>query len=556
MSFQTIRNASFASGRLLLPGGAALLATTLIASSVLGWTQYGGAQDDEATPPYLAEAAEPDAAPDTATAQYPPEDADEPAPPEGPAGLDDPVALYDHLRQLRQEEHDYATARALAEQYLTTHPDRAWSRHLVEFEYAMTWYDDDPATAAPLLAAVAAGHRALDPAIEPFLLDDALAYAADSYRRSGDPERAIRTYDAFLETYPASDHRPSALLGLATLHMEQGNPDPALLRWDQLIREFPESDYAPQAQVQIGQIHLASGDYAGAINTFERVPQRWPDSPQVPAALRDANRAMAQLDDAEWVASRSTENAGRRVEVIEATLRRLLTDYPASPSTPAALLDTIEYYQQAYWWMLGDDAAVRRRIIALAEQVRDLYPDTDESWRARLELADALVGPDPARAGALLDEAVQSAVRDNQPDRYVAALYHKGNFCVGTGQPAAARAAFEDVLRSTDSSRVAANTKLCLAHNYAREGNLTAAIKLFDELDSADQPEDIRGVAVLGKAHELYAARERESALAVLDDFLRRFPDSRSAPDALHTRAIWSRPQVLIVPERDPRSAR
>ncbi len=395
---------------------------------------------------------------------------------------------------------------------------------------------------------------AADPVTESSLAENALADAADGYRRSGDPQRAISIYEAFLVVYPASDRRAPVLLDLAALHLEQGDKAWALSRLNQAIREFPESDYAAQAQLRIGQTHLAGGDYPGAIAAFEQVAQRWPDSPQVPAALRHASQAMAQLDEAAWVASQKAVDAGRHMQSIEEALRRLLTDYPASPSTPAALLDAIEYYQQPYWWMLGNDDAVRGRITALAEQVLALYPDTDESWRARLELADAVVGRDRARAGALLDEAIRCALRDDRADRYVAAMLHKGNFFVSTGQPEAARAAFEEVLRYTDSPRVAANTKLCLAYNYAREDNLAAAIRLFDELDSDDQPEDIRACALLGKAHELHAARQLGLALAALDDFLRRFPDNRSAPDALQIRAIWHRPSVQITPARNTRN--
>lgn len=499
-------------------------------------------------------------------------------------GGDDPPGfeVYREIHRLRVDVHDYPAARALAERFLARHPDHDLLRQAVEFEYAAVFSaEQNWATALPLFETVVDTY--LDAGFEEhgefFLVDDAQFFIGVVRQASGDPQGAIAAYEFLLDRFPTSNRHASGIVRLASTHQSLGQVEAALQWFQQVVAQHPEADFAPEAQLHVGNCYrsleqhedavaayrvveqrwpdsrfvpnayLESGfafmqqkAYQQASDAFMTVVNRWPDSTAAPDAIQHANRALIHGDLDRWASGPGPGEGGALNAVaIEANLERLLASYPASPCTPGATLDAINYFVQPDWWSSGAGPQGRAKGITFAERLLTLYPDAKESCAARCELAEAILADNPGRAQSLIEAAIQYAVENEDPALYAHGLFARGAFLLSTGQPQAARAAFEELLGREPSMEVEAEAKLAIAHAYAREGDLQAALAFFEAV--AGDPayrEDVRGAAALGKAEELWAAGLKPAAFIALDYMLQAFPDNPSTPAALELQALWS----------------
>jgi tetratricopeptide (TPR) repeat protein len=177
-----------------------------------------------------------------------------------------------------------------------------------------------------------------------------------------------------------------------------------------------------------------------------------------------------------------------------------------------------------------------------------LYPQAQQSWAARSELAEALIADDPERARALYESSVQYAIEHNDSAHYGGAMFGMGTFYSSTGEPAKARAAFEEVLQHNPTLVVKGEALFCIAETYAREGDLETAFQRLDEIAGDVQyPLDIRGTAALTKASELRSAGFEDEAYAALQAYLAEFPEDRAAVQAAAMLPAFARPQVVII---------
>jgi tetratricopeptide (TPR) repeat protein len=373
----------------------------------------------------------------------------------------------------------------------------------------------------------------------------ALLQVAGVYHRAGDAATALARYRKLAQDYPDSEFADDAQFFIAGILRAQGRRAEALPLLAEIPTKWPDSQYVVSAGMIAAQIQVELGDADGALGTLDETLARHPEAEQAPTALQEVNRALIAADGKLWQAGRGPGQGGApHAPAIERNLERLLADYGQSPAAPGAMLDVINYFVQPDWWTSGVGPQGRAKVAALAERMLVLYPDVPEACAARGELAEAIWAKDPQRAEALLDTSLGWAVKNKNHEHYVGGMFMKGAFYASTGQPAKSRAAFEEVLRSEPTDEVAGQARLCIAHTYAREGDLASAVREFDEVSANPKyPEDVRGTAALSKACELWSGGQRAAARSALDDYLTLFPNDLGREGALDVRRIWSLPE-------------
>ena len=79
----------------------------------------------------------------------------------------------------------------------------------------------------------------------------------------GQLDKALKSFDAFLDRYANSDLRPNAILGKGISLAGLGQQKESLIEMQQFVVEFPQHPLTPEAQKVIDQLH--SGNWANVL---------------------------------------------------------------------------------------------------------------------------------------------------------------------------------------------------------------------------------------------------------------------------------------------------
>ena len=135
----------------------------------------------------------------------------------------------------------------------------------------------------------------------------ALRVVADSWRRAGRHDDALRAVDRALATAPA-ERRAPWLLDRARLTQTRG-ADQALATLDRLLREHPKSPEAPEALLLRAQILEAAGSSADAEAAYLRLAADYPEA-------EEAGAALWRLGWLSWFRSAPQESAQRWTRLV------------------------------------------------------------------------------------------------------------------------------------------------------------------------------------------------------------------------------------------------
>lgn len=364
--------------------------------------------------------------------------------------------------------------------------------------------------------------------------DDAQFFIAGLLRARGELGEAIDLLEALPMQWPDSEYAASALFIAAQTRGDSGDYATAIQQLEAFIAVHPEHKQAPEAQMQIAHLYRRQGQFDEAVAAFEQVPVHWPESPFCAVALQDLNRTLMEEDGTAWGTGRlpRADQAGN-LAAIESNLEHMLAQYPGTDAAPTALLDVINYCVQPAWWQGGQGLEMRARVQGLAERLIQLYPDTTQGWAARSELASAIAATDPDGAAALLDACVDHATSSGVPAQRAGALFGKAVFLQNRGELGAARVLWLEVLEHEPDPVVEAEAQLCLAAAHASDGDVDAALALFDLVATAEvYPRDVRASALFLKAWTLRHVQRVEEARDLMQDLVAQFPGETAAATA------------------------
>ncbi len=118
------------------------------------------------------------------------------------------------------------------------------------------------------------------------------------YYRSGNYEKAVERFRAFLQQYPQSEYGDNALFWLGECYLKQGDHERAILAFEDVTKRYPQGNKVADALYRQGVALLEMGKQTGqedayrpaAKDVFERILRDYPDSARVPEARRQLER--------------------------------------------------------------------------------------------------------------------------------------------------------------------------------------------------------------------------------------------------------------------------
>ena len=158
-----------------------------------------------------------------------------------------------------------------------------------------------------------------------------------------------------------------------------------------------------------------------------------------------------------------------------------------------------------------------------------------EAWSLTLELA-AASGKEGKGAGELRENLAQMGPAKLGTDESAFRLALARARLKG-GDPRGALKALQPLLSRSARDRLRAQTETLGAAALRATGNVKDADKLTDRLITRAQPADLAGDALYGRARRAWNRDEDQAAQADYNLFLKKFPDHRRRPDAIHALA-------------------
>lgn len=137
--------------------------------------------------------------------------------------------------------------------------------------------NNSPATAAPERPPSIGPIEIQNPPLSTDAQDYREAYAS---LRSGENEKAVQLFEAFLSNHPKSDLASSALYWAGEAHFALGHFDQAVLYFDRVLKEHPGSNKELSALLKQGQSFEKMGDVRSARYIFQKLVSDHPHTAQ------------------------------------------------------------------------------------------------------------------------------------------------------------------------------------------------------------------------------------------------------------------------------------
>ncbi len=266
-----------------------------------------------------------------------------------------------------------------------------------------------------------------------------LELLAQGLEKSGDLAEAARTYQRIYHEYPTASEAGRAAAALSRLRQRLGGryppvkPDMRFTRVDKLLaaKDYERARSELQrmsetltgaardrARVWLGRVRYLRGQDATAL--------KWLAALRVTSPEADAERLYYLLT--------SARRLGRTSEML-AALEQLTARYPRSPWRLEALVAVGNHY------LLQNDVS---RYEPIFRACADGFPESSQAAYCHWKVAWAAYLSRKPGAKALLEEHLRRFPASEKAD---AALYYLGRLAQFSGDPAAARAWFEELIR-------------------------------------------------------------------------------------------------------------
>lgn len=293
--------------------------------------------------------------------------------------------------------------------------------------------------------------------------DIAQVKLAQAYESKRNMAKARLILEVLVQDNPESEYMSQALAELGRLTYNEGNQDLAKTYFTRVATEFQSSPFFAQAQYYLGWIAMNEDNYLRAVGYFDRVARDFPDN----ALASDSLYKKGLL----YIEMNQPDNA-------QIAFKNFLENYPND-----------ERFDQASYYY-GRSLSILQRYNEAMSVLKGL----------------------------------QGRVRD--PDLSARTLYEMAWCNQGLANLEAAKARYEDLLKTHPDHALSKRATFELAEIEYEENNYTAAISRLDILLAQKIDNDLRervlnrmGWSLLGRKQDLAAAE-------TFEQMLRDFPQS------------------------------
>ncbi len=327
----------------------------------------------------------------------------------------------------------------------------------------------------------------------------------------GDYDAAIQQYQTML----GLSRSETAAIELATTQLRAGYLADAIDSFQRFIDQYVTSDRLAEAWFGLGEAYFTQEDWAKSVDAYQKYLDLRPNliTSYVQERIGDANVQLGVLSPAAGAyaaaiasATNTPDAAGLREKL--ALTYRQLKNYSAALEQYDAILSFAQ--QPAYRAQVlyqsgqtlidsGDTEAGYKRFIDLI----NTYPDRNDAYQALLTLVNAGVEVNEFQRGLVDYYAKQYDASIAAFNRFIAAQADHGNAYYYIG--------------------------LC----YKSAGNITAALRSFDEIINKHPEASRWSDAWIAKAETQWTGGDLESALKTATTFVTKYPTNMLAATAL-----------------------
>ena len=354
-------------------------------------------------------------------------------------------------------------------------------------------------------------------------------------QRSAGRLEDARQSSAVLVTFAEGTARPELLAEAIALHAEileqLGQWENATAAFKRNLAPQTPSELQRQAWFKVAELALTQGGLTNAVATLETYLSQFPDSPNADIALL----TLGELHLKQYVAlgvTNATLAGSNQLQQALGLFDRLINTFSNSTLLGKAELDR--------GWSLWVNGNIPESLAAFKAAAGRLPPSADLAV-ARFKLADAQFAlKDFGDALTNYHGALEAAagLPRVQAALTTPALYQMVQASLGMTNLAAAEDAMRQILHSDPHSAATNGTVLLVGQGYADVQKPDQARQLLEEFLKRFPDSSLRPEVELAIAHTLEQAANWNAAITQYDSWLNQFSTNRLRPEAEFGRAL------------------
>ena len=372
----------------------------------------------------------------------------------------------------------------------------------------------------------------------------ALPYLGDIALTAGDAAAAVGYFRKGLKQFPEGGLQDDCRFGLARALEKLNQPEEAESLYAALAGK-PGSPLADAAQLRLGALQHALGKYDQAIDTFSAFEKRFPTSPLTNDARRMLARSLVERKDYARAAVlletlMGTVPAGRLSQQDLESRYLLARSYEGLKRYEDALA-ALPRVDNASGPLKSDVQLTRGSLLMALKRYAEAVSPLEAF------LAEKPTGDVEAKALGELAICYARAKQIDKAKKYYADLVekHPAHALIAPTTERLAEAAFDanDAAWAAELSKRLTTAggsaefefkgKLNLGWSQFKAGKLVEAAATLDELLAKNPPQAIAAEAAFVRGYILHELGQDESALAMYNSVIERYPDSQQHCDAL-----------------------
>lgn len=343
---------------------------------------------------------------------------------------------------------------------------------------------------------------------QPKLADQTSFWIAKTYYQVRDWPNAVQRLEQLKTSEALPEFQDEIHYLLAKISLAQGNADEAVVLLNQQIKAWPDSAWTDEALYQLVTIHLEAGDLAAA----QTVWQQLADRPEPNALTTRAQVNLAAQLQAE-------DEHAKAVEILQQEFPEVDAQADRRNYLVAVSLFALSRKEEAKQLLASAESMPAGPYRGMSLMLLGLIHSQDEDWISTVDVLDRS-----------LKDLTATEHRNLVQLRRTTALLH-------CDRVEDAKTAWSQVDRRQIATATYLSEVVQIAGAAYRNGEITWAKSLYQELSAKDNPEKFVEQGLAGLAWCQLAASDATAATKTLDQLLETNPNSALAVGAMYQQA-------------------
>ncbi|MDG2130810.1 MAG: tetratricopeptide repeat protein [Fuerstiella sp.] len=372
--------------------------------------------------------------------------------------------------------------------------------------------------------------------------DETIMALADAYNQLDQPDAAKQQWQTVLTQYPDSPLLSEATYRIAEAAFAAERFDDAVKKYADVAQNWPDSDFAPHAQYGLGWTWFSVGEYRKASTAMTTLVDRYKAASvraqglyvRAMAAYQLGEYPAAITDVQSFLATKPKPGDALDAQYVMGLAQAGLKQFEAATKTYTSILASADSYATAdkvayelgwAWIELGktDEA------VAVFQRLAKDWPDSPLAAESLFRAGEAYYdAADFARAAAAYQESAQQATTTEIGEK---SLHKLGWSCLKSEDIAAAIKAFASQLTQHPNGELAADARFLTGECHFRREDWPAARAAYENV-IASRDSSYVALAMFHAGECAASLEDWNSSRRLHQQVLAEFPDFEMRPEA------------------------